>query len=45
LALPEGACGSWTALYIGVRKLADDLVTHLHLENNVLFARFEPANV
>ncbi len=44
LRLPEGACGSWTALYVGLRKFSDDLVTHMHLENNVLFARFEPAH-
>lgn len=44
LRLPEGACGSWTALYTGLRKFSEDLVTHMHLENNVLFARFEPAH-
>lgn len=38
---PEGACGSWCALYAGLRKFADDLVTHIHLENNILFPRFE----
>ncbi len=43
LNLPEGACGSWTALYTGLRKFSEDLVMHMHLENNVLFARFEPA--
>lgn len=41
LALPVGACGSWTALYTGLRKFSGDLVTHIHLENNVLFPRFE----
>lgn len=41
LVLPEGACGSWTALYTGLRKFSEDLVTHMHLENNVLFARFD----
>ncbi len=41
MALPEGACGSWTALYTGLRKLTDDLVQHMHLENAVLFPRFE----
>lgn len=41
LALPVGACGSWTALYTGLRKFSEDLVTHIHLENNVLFPRFE----
>lgn len=39
--LPEGACRSWQALYAGTRKLADDLVEHIHLENNILFPRFE----
>ncbi|MDK1387707.1 iron-sulfur cluster repair di-iron protein [Sinorhizobium sp. 8-89] len=42
LSLPPGACASWTALYTGLRKFADDLVTHVHLENAVLFPRFEP---
>jgi regulator of cell morphogenesis and NO signaling len=41
LTLPEGACGSWTALYTGLRKLGDDLVAHIHLEETVLFPRFE----
>lgn len=41
MALPSGACGSWTALYTGLRKLTDDLVMHMHLENTVLFPRFE----
>ena len=41
LTLPEGACGSWTALYTGLRKLGDDLVAHMHLEETVLFPRFE----
>ncbi|MBI1219998.1 MAG: iron-sulfur cluster repair di-iron protein [Rhodobacteraceae bacterium] len=41
--LPEGACGSWRALYVGTRKFAEDLVAHMHLENDVLFPRFEPA--
>lgn len=42
LTLPVGACGSWTALYTGLRKFTEDLVAHMHLENTVLFARFEP---
>lgn len=41
LVLPPGACGSWTALYTGVRKFSDDLVAHIHLENTVLFPRFD----
>jgi len=40
LTPPEGACGSWLRLYAGVEKFADDLVTHMHLENDVLFPRF-----
>jgi regulator of cell morphogenesis and NO signaling len=39
--LPEGACRSWTALYVGTGKLVDDVMEHIHLENNVLFPRFE----
>lgn len=45
LSLPVGACGSWSALYTGLRKLSEDLVAHRHLENTVLFARFDPAPV
>lgn len=41
LSLPPGACGSWTALHTGLRKFVDDLVMHMHLENAVLFPRFE----
>jgi regulator of cell morphogenesis and NO signaling len=40
---PEGACTTWQALYVGLRKLVDDLMEHIHLENNVLFPRFEGA--
>jgi len=39
--LPEGACRSWEALYIGTAKLVDDVMEHIHLENNVLFPKFE----
>ncbi|MEZ5937388.1 MAG: iron-sulfur cluster repair protein YtfE [Hyphomonadaceae bacterium] len=39
-AVPDDACGSWRALAAGVRKLADDLMQHIHLENNVLFPQF-----
>lgn len=38
--LPEGACRSWQALYVGVSQLTEDLMEHIHLENNVLFPRF-----
>ncbi|WP_347266024.1 iron-sulfur cluster repair di-iron protein [Paracoccus sp. (in: a-proteobacteria)] len=43
LELPVGACRSWTALYTGLRKFADDLTAHIALENDVLFPRFEAA--
>lgn len=38
---PEGACGSWRALYAGAAQLKDDLIEHIHIENNILFPRFE----
>lgn len=38
---PEGACNSWRALYAGLAKLAEDLTEHIHIENNILFPRFE----
>jgi regulator of cell morphogenesis and NO signaling len=39
---PDGACNTWRALYAGIAQLHDDLINHIHLENNVLFPRFEP---
>lgn len=38
---PEGACGSWQALYAGLAKFQRDFTAHMHLENDVLFPRFE----
>lgn len=38
--VPDDACPTWRALCIGARKFADDLVEHIHIENNVLFPRF-----
>ncbi len=43
LALPDDACNTWRALYLGLRKFTDDLTEHIHTENNVLFPRFESA--
>lgn len=40
-ALPADACGSWRALFTGVAQLQEDLMQHIHLENTVLFPRFE----
>jgi regulator of cell morphogenesis and NO signaling len=37
---PEDACATWRALYAGTRKLVDDVIQHIHLENNVLFPQF-----
>jgi regulator of cell morphogenesis and NO signaling len=34
---PAEACTTWQALYAGTRKLVDDVMQHIHLENNVLF--------
>jgi regulator of cell morphogenesis and NO signaling len=36
---PDGACGTWRALYAGLEKLEEELMEHIHLENNVLFPR------
>jgi regulator of cell morphogenesis and NO signaling len=41
--LPAGACRSWRALYAGTVKLVDDVMEHIHLENNLLFPRFAPS--
>jgi regulator of cell morphogenesis and NO signaling len=38
---PPEACRSWQALYALAAKFADDLVAHVHLENNILFPRFQ----
>lgn len=38
---PSDACGSWRALYRGASKLADDLMEHIHIENNILFPRYD----
>jgi regulator of cell morphogenesis and NO signaling len=38
---PQGACNSWRALYAGIAQVHDDLINHIHLENNVLFNQFD----
>lgn len=35
---PSNACNTWRALYRGLGELREDLMQHIHLENNVLFA-------
>lgn len=41
---PAQSCNTWRALYAGIAQLGDDLINHIHLENNVLFPQFEPAS-
>lgn len=36
---PEEACATWRALYSGLAEFEEDLMQHIHLENNVLFPR------
>ncbi len=38
LKAPADACATWQALYGGLLRLELDLMTHAHLENNVLLA-------
>jgi len=36
---PSYACGTWRALYAGLVALEQELMLHMHLENNILFRR------
>jgi regulator of cell morphogenesis and NO signaling len=36
---PRQACATWRALYHGLETIEAELMEHIHLENNVLFAR------
>ena len=36
---PPSACGTWRSLYSQLTTFHDDLREHIHLENEVLFAR------
>ncbi|MDO8449417.1 MAG: DUF542 domain-containing protein [Rhodoferax sp.] len=40
-SLPEGACNTGRALSAGVAQFHDDVINHIHLENNVLFSQFD----
>ena len=42
-SVPEDACNTWQALYAGLVRLKEDLMQHIHLENNVLFPQAEQA--
>lgn len=37
LVQPPDACNTWHALLAGLRTLREDLMQHIHLENNILF--------
>ena len=39
LEIPAHACATWTALYQGLQHVEEELMQHIHLENNVLFPR------
>ncbi|MBZ0111326.1 MAG: iron-sulfur cluster repair di-iron protein [Thermoanaerobaculia bacterium] len=41
--VPEGACNTWRALWFGLAELEQSLHQHIHLENNILFARVNAA--
>ncbi len=34
---PQDACSTWQALYQGLAAFRQDLITHIHLENDILF--------
>ncbi|MFT3813703.1 MAG: iron-sulfur cluster repair protein YtfE [Acidovorax sp.] len=42
---PQAACTTWRALYLGLRTFREDLMAHIHTENNILFERFAPAQI
>jgi len=39
--LPDGTCNTWHALYEGLQTFKNDLMDHIHLENNVLFTQID----
>ncbi|MDF3832030.1 iron-sulfur cluster repair protein YtfE [Cupriavidus basilensis] len=43
ITLPRAACNTWRALYLGLRTFREDLMEHIHLENNILFDNAEQA--
>lgn len=40
---PEGACTTYLVSFRRLKALQEDLFDHIHLENNILFPRFEEA--
>jgi regulator of cell morphogenesis and NO signaling len=43
LIIPEGACNTWRSLYEGLAQYAQELTQHIHIENDVLFAKASQA--
>lgn len=39
ITLPADACNTWTALYLGLKELKEDLMQHILLENEILFVQ------
>jgi regulator of cell morphogenesis and NO signaling len=39
-SVPDGACPTWRALTEACRKLDEDLIEHMRIENEELFAQF-----
>jgi regulator of cell morphogenesis and NO signaling len=39
LTPPADACTTWRALYTGLQQFEQELMEHIHLENNILFRR------
>jgi regulator of cell morphogenesis and NO signaling len=39
LTVPDEACTTWRALYGNLQQLEQELMEHIHLENNILFRR------
>jgi regulator of cell morphogenesis and NO signaling len=39
LTPPAEACTTWRALYVGLQQFEQELMEHIHLENNILFRR------
>ncbi|MBV2127613.1 iron-sulfur cluster repair protein YtfE [Arsukibacterium indicum] len=39
ITLPADACNTWTALYLALQELKEDLMQHILLENQILFVQ------
>jgi len=37
--VPENACLTFSVFYVKLKEFCDDLMMHIHLENNILFPR------